>query len=154
VVVGDQETFELRKLDPAGQLLQVARIPGWDLSLGPADMEDYVRGRLEGVPEERRAEARESIESMPVPHTKPAFGAILPDGTGNLWVSAVAMAPAVPEEWTVLDATGRWLGEVPMPEAFFPWSIGDDWILGVEQDGLGVEYVVLYPLLKEVGPGT
>jgi len=154
VVVGDQVAFELRKFDAAGRLLMVARIPGRDVSLGSGDMEAYIRGRLEGVPEERVAETRGSIESMPVPDTKPAYGGILPDRSGDLWVSGYASGPGAPGEWTVLDAAGRWLGEVGMPAGFFPWSIGEGWILGVEQDDLGVEYVVLYPLRKEVGDGS
>ena len=38
-----------------------------------------------------------------------------------------------------------------MAPRFFPYSIGGDWVLGVERDELDVEYVVLYPLLKDGG---
>jgi hypothetical protein len=48
----------------------------------------------------------------------------------------------------VFDPDGRWLGEVEMPSRFYPWDFGEDWLLGVETDDLGVEYVVLYSLNK------
>ena len=85
---------------------------------------------------------------MPVPETKPAFGALLPDEPGNLWVADWVASPGLPRRWTVLDPAGRWLGAVEVPPRFFPFSIGSDWILGVERDDLDVEYVVLYPLEK------
>lgn len=34
-----------------------------------------------------------------------------------------------------------------------PFAIGEDWVLGVETDDLDVEYVVLYPLLKDAADG-
>jgi hypothetical protein len=40
-----------------------------------------------------------------------------------------------------------------MPRRFFPYAIGEDWVLGVEWDDLDVEYVVLYPLLKDAADG-
>ena len=56
--------------------------------------------------------------------------------------------PNLPRTWDVLDSTGRWLWSVGVPDRFFPYGIGPDWVLGVEVDDLDVEYVVLYPLRK------
>lgn len=148
IVVGTQDDFELVEYSPSGQVVGIARIPGWDLSLGPGDLEEYIQGRLETAPPERRPGIRQEIEDMPVPSTKPAYGGVLADEVGNLWVSAWALYPDLPESWTLLDPEGRWLGEVILPPAFSPFAIGDDWILGVERDEMDVEYVVLYPLEK------
>jgi hypothetical protein len=90
---------------------------------------------------------------MPCPATKPAFGEILSDEVGNLWVGEWTSYPLTPERWTVLDRSGRWLGEVVMPGRFLPFVIGEDWVLGVEWDDLDVEYVVLYPLSKDAMDG-
>jgi len=73
----------------------------------------------------------------------------MPDDPGDLWVGDWVLFPQVALGWKVLDPSGRWLGEVIMPERFFPYAVVVDWILGVEWDDLDVEYVVLYPLIKE-----
>ena len=85
---------------------------------------------------------------MPVPSEKPAYGGLLSDEVGNLWVGVWTLYPEVPEQWTILDPAGGWLGSLVMPGRFFPFAIGEDWVLGVETDELDVEYVVLYPLNK------
>jgi hypothetical protein len=85
---------------------------------------------------------------MPFPESRPAYGSFLQDQEGNVWVGDWALHPDVPEGWTVLHSTGQWLGRVVVPPRFFPYHVGDDWILGVEWDELDVEYVVLYPLVK------
>jgi hypothetical protein len=64
------------------------------------------------------------------------------------------MYPETAPIWDVFDTTGAWLGTVPVPSGFGPWDIGDDWILGVEQDELDVEYVVVYPLIKAGAAST
>ncbi len=151
VAAGTQDTFELMEVAPGGEVTRIVRIPGWDLSLGPGDMDDYIEGRLETVPPEGRRGLRQELESMPVPSTRPAYGNILADEAGNLWVSAWAHDPGLPDGWTLLDSTGRWLGEVTLPPSFSPYAIGRDWILGVELDGMDVEFVVLYPLIKDSG---
>ena len=37
---------------------------------------------------------------------------------------------------------------VAMPAEFFPVDVGEDWILGVETGALGVERVVLCPVVQ------
>ena len=112
------------------------------------ELEDYIQNRLREVPSERQASLRQELESMPVPSTRPAYGGVLADGAGNLWVSEWTIYSEVPAHWTVLDGSGRWLGEVALAERFQPFAIGKDWILGVEWDELDVEYVAVYPLRK------
>jgi len=152
VVVGTQDAFEFVKYDAGGETTGVVKIPGWDLSLSPEEVEEYIQRRLGGVPTEGRPGLRQELESMPVPARKPAYGGILADEAGNLWAGEWTIYPDIPHRWTVLDRTGQWLGEVLIPGRVHPYAIGQDWILGVEWDELDVEYVVLYPLLKgEVG---
>ncbi len=148
LAIGSQSSFELGQYGTDGALEKLVRIPGRDLSVGDDDLETYIQERLRAVALEDQARFRQSLEAMPVPATKPAYGGFLADEGGNLWVSEWAVYPQVPLRWTVLDEGGRWLGEVEMPEGFLPLAIGGDWILGVEKDELDVEYVALYDLLK------
>jgi len=149
VVVGTQEDFSLREYDSHGALTRIIRIPGRVAEVTREDLEEYLQGRLDAAPPERHAEIRRSLEGAPHPETRPAYGAILADVAGNLWVAEWAMHPAVPSRWTVLDGGGRWLGDVAMPEGFYPQTVGTDWILGTERDEMDLEYVVLYPLVKD-----
>jgi hypothetical protein len=148
VVVGDQESFELGEYDTQGALLRVIRIPDRVEDVGPAELEAYIQGRLATYPPERHPSIRQSLEEMPAPNTLPAYGGMISDSRGNLWVGAWAMFPEVAPFWTLFDEDGRWLGVVEVPPNFFPMDIGEDWVLGVERDEMDVEYVTLYPLIK------
>jgi len=153
VVVGTQDAFELVRYGSGGEPNMIVRIPNWDLTLGPGELEGYIQGRLDGVPAERQPGLRQELESVPVPAHKPAYGGLLADEAGNLWVAEWTTFAQVPMRWTVLDRSGQWLGKTVMPERFLPYAIGEDWVLGVETDELDVEYVVLYPLLKNSADG-
>jgi hypothetical protein len=148
VVVGTQDGFELVGYGSGGEPHTIVRIPGWDLTLDPGELEGYIQSRLDAVPSERRPGLRQELEAMPTPENKPAYGEMLADEAGNLWVGEWTPYPQIPQRWTVLDRSGRWLGEMVMPKRFFPFAIGEDWVLGVETDDMDVEFVVLYPLSK------
>ena len=152
VVVGVQERFEVMEWSSEGGLLRLVRILRPERSVGPEDLEGYIQGRLATAPPERHPSIRRSLEDMPVPETMPAYGGLMSDSPGNLWVGEWAMYPQVARRWTVFDSAGAWLGEVEMPPAFSPTDIGEDWILGVETDEMDVEYVSLYPLEKSWSP--
>jgi hypothetical protein len=148
IAVGDQESFEIREYSPAGEVLRFLRIPGRIRRVTDQDLEEYIRGRLASAPPDRHPSLRQSLEGMPHSETLPAYGAILSDTEGNLWVGEWAMYPQVAGSWAVFQEDGRWLGAVEAPPRFDPRAIGEDWILGVEWDELDVEYVVVYPLVK------
>lgn len=152
-VVGSNEAFDLVELTPAGEAMRSFRLPDLDLTLEPGDREDYISNRLATVPQERRPGLRNELESMPFPDSRPAFGGLLGDEDGNLWVADWVLMPQVAESWTVLDSSGRWLGSVEAPPRFAPMHIGSDWVLGVEWDEMDLEFVALYPLLKDGGNG-
>ena len=75
------------------------------------------------------------------------------DAEGNVWMRS-APPPAIrgsvqgSTDWSVFDREGRWLGVSRMPERFRPTDFGNDYVLGVTTDDLGVEFLELYPLIK------
>jgi hypothetical protein len=148
VIVGAQDLFELGWHGADGAMRRIVRLPDWDLTLTPQDMEGYIQDRLAQVPEDRRPGLRADLEAMPVPDRKPAYGGILADRSGNLWVGDWAVYPNTPEGWTVIDPSGRWLGRVELPGDLYPSAIGEDWVLGVTTDELDVEYLALHALVK------
>jgi hypothetical protein len=88
----------------------------------------------------------------------PAFGQILAGPGETLWVqrirSARDMAAAAGEmvefdpqdvgspEWEILDAEGRYLGVVTLPEGFSPLRVMGNDLYGVWRDELDVQYVM------------
>jgi len=148
LVVGSQDAFEIGEYGEDGSLVRIIRVPDRDLTVTKDDVEAFVRTRLEGVPEDQQARSRAGLEVLPVRPTRPAYGEIRGDPAGNLWVAAYAQYPILPRSWSVFDPSRRWLGDVEMPPRFNPRDLGEDWLLGVETDDLGVEYVVLYSLNK------
>jgi hypothetical protein len=148
ILVGINDSFELLELTTAGDTTRIFRIPEMDLDLRSGHREEYLAGRLGAVPPEERPELRSALEAMPFPQRRPAYGGILVDETGNLWVSEWALTPRVPGGWNVLDSQGRWLGRVEVPERFAPLQVGENWVLGMESDEMEVEYVAVYPLWR------
>ena len=67
------------------------------------------------------------------------------DTEGSIWLESYPVGEAQ-KIWTVLDQTGRWLGEVEMPPDLNVEQITSDAVLGTAVDELGVEFVRLHRL--------
>ena len=100
----------------------------------------------------------QKVREAPWAEENPAFSEFIVDRSGRLWVrqanwqDAIAAGsltdtPAVPGVWSVFDSTGRWLGDVTMPNGFRAFEIGDDYVAGTMQRG-GVNQVVFYAIAK------
>lgn len=148
IVVGSQDAFELEELTPDGTRARRVRILGRDRTLSREEVGRAIDARLEAGEPERRADLRRTLEAMPTPETRPAYGGMFADASGNLWIEEWAPNPSLPGAWTIVLHDGRWLGSVDAPEDFYPLDIGEGWILGVERDELGVEYVSVLPINK------
>lgn len=150
---------ELSQYDMQGQLLQ--RVRRLDLERRPATpalVAQFIEVRLAALEqmnngEDFRARQRRLMEDMPTADFLPAYGWMLVDREGNLWVRH---DPGVedpedprPSLWDVFGPSGSFLGTVELPQRFVPLEIGADYVLGVQKDELDLEYVLLLPLLKD-----
>jgi hypothetical protein len=88
------------------------------------------------------------LEDFEVPATKAAITHLRADTEGNWWVGAnyAANRLVAPGRFDVFDPDGHYLGRVDVP--FRPIEIGDDYVAGVSIDELGVQAVVVAPLIK------
>ena len=162
--VGDR--FEIDIRDTSGVLRRIVRVQGRDT---PLTEDDIARFREIAMPIMARApdDARifeRLLARDALPATQPSIAVLRFDATGNLWVRAYDMSDATESfeartdraspirepnrRWTVLDSTGRLLGDIALPPRFDVHEIGDDWVLGVWRDSLDVEHVQLYRLRK------
>ena len=130
VVVGVSDSYEIRTFAADGSLVGIVR-RDWD-SRTPTQAE-YDERAPWGVP--------------PV-DAYPAFDEILSDLAGNLWVREYRMSDEEAMVWTVFDPEGRVQGLVETPAGLNIFEIGADYILGLAEDELGVEYVQLWTLSR------
>lgn len=148
IVVGDQTGFQVAIYQATGVLERVFRIHGRDLHLTRGEVSRAIDAIVAREPVNRQPATRTHYNAMDTPDTRPAYGTVLADRSGNIWLAEYVRAPATPRRWTVLAADGRWLGEVKVPDRFTVLEIGDDWMLGVWRDELDVERVRLYSVAK------
>lgn len=99
-----------------------------------------------------------SLDSVPFPDYFPAYGRVLADAAGDLWVQSPGLTDDQPGDaslaWTVFNPGGAWLGQVTLPSGFTPQQIGRDYVLGFwAPSGPGLLHVRLYPLRKSITTG-
>ena len=133
VAVGVQDSYEIKAYAADGSLVRIVR-RDWDPRT-PTQAE-YDERAPWGVP---------PVDAFP------AFDEILADRAGYLWVQEYRMTADEPMVWTVFDPQGRVQGLVETPEGLDIFEIGADYVLGVAEDELGVEYVQLWSLLRGEG---
>lgn len=152
----------------APELKSILRRTGWEPA--PVTAEDiaafehqYVEGATPegggggGNVERLQQLRRNNLERMTFADHFPAHGRLLADRTGGLWMERYAPGRtdggwnATREEPTIWEAyspDGAWLGPVEFPAHFYPFEIGDEYVLGLWRDEMDVEYVRLYGLEK------
>lgn len=143
LVYGNSQRAELRVVDPGGELRRILR---WHATPDPITSEekrqwdeDQVAGRESG--------RRIQLGDFPwLPEHKAFFDKLKADEQGNIWARDLRPPDPAPERWTVLDAAGRWLGTVRMPDGFALSTVARGRVYGVHRDELGVATARVYRL--------
>lgn len=148
---GSSDRYEIEIRTSDGRLERLIRRPIPNPPVTDEERETFHASQRERL---QRASSlwRGLYEMMSLPATKPAYGRMLVDAVGNMWVSEYVerQSGLSPDArlWTVFDPQGRLLGTVEMPASWLVLEIGDDYVLGVWRDDLDVERVRLYELIK------
>lgn len=148
--VGFPERYEIGVYSADGTLRMLVRKMVEPLPVTPEDIKEYRRRSLEAATGDRgRRRTEELLAALEYPSHHRAFGAVLVDAAGNLWVGDYAgpWNEGAPR-WSIFDPEGRWIGTVETPRRFGIREIGEDYVLGTSRDALGVEYVRLHRLRK------
>ncbi len=149
IFIGDQERFEIGVYSAEGVLRRLIRLTHLDLRVTRTDIERATEQRLASVRAEQRVAMRAHLAAMDVPATRPAYGRLLVDSEGNLWVGDYAAYSDDPVLWRVFGAGGRLVTALRVPDRFRIYDIGADWVLGVWRDDFDVEHIRLYNLRKD-----
>jgi len=155
MLVGTGSSYEVAAIGPEGTPLALLRAPITREPVTPEDSKAFTAAaitRLKAGAMNLQTTLDSSLvhalEQAPFPSRKPAFGRLLVDQTGALWVSAPLNPPASPSTWTVFAPDGTWLGTVTTPEGLRVDEIGADYVLGVYRQVHGQERVRSYPLAR------
>jgi len=95
------------------------------------------------------ADAERHLSRLAIPATRPAYARLLLDVQGNLWAQRPGtwLATDEPVTFSVFGPDGRWLGDVAAP-ALQALEIGEDYLVGLHRDPLGVESVRVHRLVR------
>lgn len=139
---------EVRVSAPDGTVTELLR---WSANVRPVTDEVVARYRedlLTDATQQERSYWEGWLAEVPFPDALPVYRTLLADAAGDLWVEHYRTDWETQPVWSVFDPGGAWLGDVSTPERFRITEIGNDYVLGVHRDGMEVEQVRLYPLVK------
>ena len=149
ICIGDQKAAEISCFGPDASRTSIRWIPQ-EVAVSEADVtrwRDTTVAMLAGKLSE--SEVLSVLDQVTVPAVRPPFSAILLDAAGNLWVEQGPSSNGDPEstDYLVFDPAGALLGTVVLPQVQV-LDIGDDYIIGVYEDDLEVEYLQLFEIVK------
>ncbi len=149
VCLGDQARAEVRCTAADGESTVVRwRSEPVPVRADDPDVAAWRRNTLDDYLQKlSEDDARRLVDRVPIPALRPEFTELMLDSRMNLWVGRGPTDPANPlaAEFLVFDEAGRLRGPVAVP-AIRVLEIGEDYILGVRQDDLDVQYVQLFRL--------
>ncbi|MGW8267810.1 MAG: hypothetical protein ACWGSQ_15700 [Longimicrobiales bacterium] len=147
--LGSADTYEISSYDPAGRLDRIIRV---SLPLPPVssrDVERFIEEEVAELDDPSTAPAlRSSLRDMPTPETMPAFQGLVVDSEGFLWVEDFRPPGVGLRRWTVFDPEGTPRTRLSLPSSNRVLEIGQDYLMAVFEDHLGVEYLRLYSLQR------
>lgn len=147
---GTADTYEIDYYSASGDLVRSIRRDRPNLEVTAQDIERHKEERLEDADDEAdRNFTEQLLANMPFPEEFPAYGSLVVDAGGNLWVSEYRRPGDDQPRWTVFDPDGAMLAVVETPARFSVYEIGRDFILGRWTDELDVEHVQIYQLIKD-----
>lgn len=154
VWLGTSDDYMLELVGWDGTVLDTLAWSGRDRAVTQADI-DQLRDELtEGDDEEARA--RFIRESWPdyervLPTTLPAYSHLLVLDDGTLWIGqwdGIMWRPRLPEHpgkrWDVFDPSGERVRQVTIPSNMRLVDAGDDWVLVVVRNSLGVQTLAVH----------
>jgi len=147
--VGPQDYPEVLVYNTSGTLSRIIRTGHTLEAFTQKHADAQFERQLSQASPQQQAQMK-AVGPPPLPHTEflPAYGSLLLDAEGNLWVADFANPLRPAGRWTVFGPDGAVLARVQLPERFRVFDIGRDYLLGRELDDLDVEHVRLYPLIR------
>ena len=151
LVIGDAVFLGYRLFDAEGRLIRIVRA-STDLTMTDSLFQDERDARLEMSRDPTGT--LQALSLLPRPELRPAFLDLMTDQTGAVWLREHRgefrnFLHGDPRKWDVFGPDGEWLGALHTPAAVEIHQIGDDWILGIRTDDMGLQHPVLLSLDRD-----
>ena len=146
--VGTNDAYAIDEYDRGGRLVRSIRRDVEPIPVTDEMLAAEVESRLERMQERFRALFGPIYDEMPKVESLPYYSAIRIDPDDHMWVRRFTSVSTPAHEWTVIDPTGRMLGQVMFPDGLDVYEIGRDYVLGRWRDESDVEYVRLHQLTR------
>ena len=149
ICIGDQKAAEISCFSPDASRTSVRWHPK-EVMLTEADVTKWRDTTVAMLARKlNESEVISVLDQVAVPTVRPPFSAIMLDAAGNLWVEQGPSSNGDSEstDYLVFDPAGALLGTVVLPQVQV-LDIGDDYIIGVHEDDLGVESLQLFEIVK------
>jgi hypothetical protein len=145
--VGTADSFQIQQFLPGGAQHTIGR-PISPRRLDGQLLRDWRESIIRNESPDLRPATRRALDEHQVPETLPAYSDFQLDKLGRIWVAHYGMPGEEYVQWDVFERTGIHLASMNIPSGFRPTEIGEDYLLGVTTDTLGVERVHRYKLLR------
>ena len=147
ISAGGAPALEARDLN--GTLVRVSRL-GLDLARTAEVWDRYKESSLASMDSTQRPRYEHFYGlNHPLPEHVPAFQTLMVDAESHAWLERYRLPWETESRWEVIDAEGRWLGQVAAPARLRLLQIGRDFVLGRHSDSLGVERVRVHALHRD-----
>ncbi len=146
---GSQDRYEIRVMDQTGELRQIIRRDKPPAPVTDAHVEAAMAEMVDQADDDDQSRRyRQMFREAPIPENHPAHGALYADKLGYLWIEEYRLPGEESRITTIFDPEGRMVESLVLPRDLRIEEIGEDYILGVSRDDLGVEYLGLYSLTR------
>lgn len=153
VWLGTGERWEVAFYDLGGALKRVVRTDAQARPVTPAMRAAYIEDEVAGASSENEArQIRDLLAEMPFPEAMPPYEILASDALGYLWVAAPLAPGETLRTWWVFDDRGHLVAQVATPPRTRVLEVGEDYLLGLTLDDLGVETLTLWPLRRGSSP--
>lgn len=132
--------FRVRVFD-SGRLVESYGVDRPPRPVAEEDLLGYRAMTEQYVGEQQRPDFLAALDHEARPGVLPAYRRVLTDVEGNVW----AQWYSPDTTWDVYAPSRRLLGQVEVPDGFWPEDIRDGALAGVWRDELTVEHVRVYP---------
>ena len=110
-----------------------------------AHKDGYWEDALASTNAPRRRMLTRFREEIAFPANLPAYSSLLVDSSDQIWAGVFRAPGDEHAEWHVFWE-GRWEISVLLPPGFQVMDVRGDWLIGVDEDELGVESLAVYDL--------
>ena len=144
---------EVQALRPDGSVARVIKWHPPDRTVAEEDIALAKRQRLDQMASLPDWVPR-GIDAFPPEREFPAVSEVMADREGRLWVKRFPRPKDQVQTWWGFDNTGDFICAVDFPVSFKAFDVGPDYWLGHKKDELDVEYVQLWTMSDQRGPGV